>query len=521
MRDTKAKEAAPTGANRREMREYYASRDRKKTRTVALAVIAALALLFAGALFINSGFMRRILPAVTIGGTDYSVVDLNYFYQNTFAEYQSTIYQSMPDFAESMLPTSGKSHKSQVHNEETGETWAQYVATMAIDRMKEITAMYEDALRNNFVLPDEDRQRMEEEIEQLRSNIALYGYKSIDDYLARMYGNGMNEKAFLRLAEITYLSDAYSAFKNEEFTYTEQQLNEYYESKKDMLDTFTYRYFLYRADMPNEADYGDDTAAYEEASAAAVAAAGELAAEVRADIKSEQDFIDAAREYDPVEYAEDGSTRRVYMGELLGSIYGTWLREAGRKYNDSTTEESSNGHYLVYFISREDNMYPTVNARELFVSIAEVNAEDYAEDETGQQYSDAVEEAQAAARSEAESLYLEWEAAGFTDEKLLELIPGNSDGTAEDGLYENIYKLQMGAEVDDWLFDANRAAGDHGLIESADGFRLVYYIGTAETYHDYLADTRRRKEDFDAWKDSLGLPEAENKWAYRFALENY
>lgn len=521
MSDIKAKGAAPTGANRREMRDYYESRDRKKTRSIALIVTAALALLFAGALFINSGFMRRELPAVTIGSTKYSAVDMNYFYQNTFTEYQTTVYQNMPDFASSMLPASGKSHRSQIHNDETGETWSDFFATMAIDRMKEITLLYEDAQRNNFALPDEDRQRMDEEIESLRSNITLYGYKSVGDYLAQMYGNGMNEKAFLRLAEITYTSDAYSVFKNDEFTYTEQQLNEYYDSKKEMLDTYTYRYFLYRADMPNEDDFEGDTEAYEEAKKAAIDATGALADEVLSGIHSEQDFIDAAREYDGAEYEAEDSTQRIYMGELLGSTYGDWLRDTARAYGDITTVESSNGYYLLFFDDRDDNMYETVNARQLFVSIAAVNAEDYADDETGELYGAAVEDAIAAARSEAESLYMEWEAADFTDEKLLELIPGNSDDTATDGLYENVYKLQLGTEINDWLFDEARAEGDHELIESADGFRLVRYNGAAETYHDYLADTRKRDEDFNAWKEGLGTLESTNKWAYRFAMENY
>ncbi|MDR2356966.1 MAG: hypothetical protein LBD92_02630 [Oscillospiraceae bacterium] len=521
MSDSKARNAAaPAGANRRELRDYYESKDRKKTRLIALLVTAALLVLFAGALFINSGLMRRTFTAMTVGSTDFSAVDFNYFYQRAFTDYQNTVYQNMPDMATSLLPNSSKPHKSQIYNEETGETWAEFIAKMAVSTMEELTVMYEDAVRNGYTLPDDVKQKMDEEMETLRSTASMYGMSSLNKYLSSMFGSGMNEKAFRRLAEITYVSDSYSEYKRDEFSYSDEQLNEYYESKKDTLDTFTYRYFLYRADMPEESDFEDD-AAYEEASQQAVDEAGARAAEILSGISDEQGFTDAAAEYSPEEYGEEDSTKRVYMGELLGSIYGPWLRESTRKYGDVTTVESSNGHYLVFFIDRSDNAYPTVDMRRLLVGIETVNEEDYADDETGETYNAAVELAVSDAKTKADTLYGEWGESKFTDEKLLELIPENSSDTAENGLYENVYRLQLDAAVNDWLFEPDRAPGDHELIESDSGFNLVYYIDQAELYRDYLADTRKRDEDFNAWKESLGKPEAQRRWAYRFALEMY
>jgi hypothetical protein len=519
MGNSKAKSPeAPAGANRREMRDYYEQRDRKKTRRIALIITAALLVLFAGALLINSSFIRRNLPAITVGSTKYSAADFNYFYQTSFMDYQTTVYQNMPDFAESMLPNSSKPHKSQIYNEETGETWADFLAEMAISNMKEITVLYEDAVRSNYVLPDDVRQEMDEGIESLRSTVPMYGASSLENYLAQAFGSGMNEAAYRRLVEINYIGDSYSEYKREEFSYTPEQLNEYYDSKTDTLDTFTYRYFLYRADMPDESEFEDD-AAYDEASKQAVDAAGVQAADILAGIHSEQDFIDAAAEYDSASYGEDDSTRRVYMGELLGSIYGPWLRDSTRKYGDLTTVESSNGHYLVFFVDRSDNAYPTVDMRQLLINVEAVNSEDYAADETDEAYNAAVEQARTDARTKTETLYSDWEGAEYTDEKLLELIPGNSADTAENGLHENVYKTQLDAAVDAWLFDPERKPGDHEFIETDNAFHLVYYIGQAEIYRDHLADTRKREEDFNAWKDGLGELEAVKRWAYRFTLE--
>jgi hypothetical protein len=208
------------------------------------------------------------------------------------------------------------------------------------------------------------------------------------------------------------------------------------------------------------------------------------------------------------------------MGELLGSTYGPWLRDATRKYGDVTKIETNNGHYLVFFIDRSDNDYPTVDMRRLLVNVAAVSADDYAENETDDAYNAAVEQAEKDALDKAESIYSQWGDAGYTDEKLLELIPDNSDDDTADGLYENVYKLQLDTAVDDWLFDASRQPGDHELIADGAAFHIVYYIDQAETYRDHLADTRKRDEDFNTWKESLGELETQRRWAYRFVLEN-
>jgi hypothetical protein len=59
------------------------------------------------------------------------------------------------------------------------------------------------------------------------------------------------------------------------------------------------------------------------------------------------------------------------------------------------------------------------------------------------------------------------------------------------------------------------------MLSGEDGFRLVYFIEEAELYRDFLADKRKREEDFNTWKTGLGELESAQKWAYRFALESY
>jgi hypothetical protein len=520
MSNFKSKSAdAPAGANRRQMRDFYDTQERKKTKRITIIVAAALLVLFLGALFINSNYIRRNFTAITVGDTKFSAVDFNFYYYTAFFEYQNALYSNMPDMASSMLPQSTKPHKSQIYDEETGQTWADFFSETAIASMKEKMLIYDESVRNGFTLPEDKRLAMEDELESLRASSTLYGSASLDAYLSSNYGTGMNEKIFTRLLEIAYVTDAYGAHVRDSFEYTPERLDEYYDSKKDVLDTFTYRYFLVSHDVPNKNDFDTDEE-YEQARQDAVDILGAEASEILAGIKSEEDFIEAARTYDPEAYAADDSTKRVYMGELLGSVYGPWLRDASRTYGECTTAESSNGHYLVYFIDRSPNEYLTVDMRQIQIDLEPVDETQYENDENDDAYLAALAQAEDDARAKAESLYNEWIDSGATEDGLIERIAGNSADTAEDGLHENVYKLEFTGALNDWLFDPERKPGDHEIIREGDIYHIVYFKGlTDTTYHDYLADERLRDEDYTAWQDGLGEPAVKRHWALRFAVQ--
>ena len=55
------------------------------------------------------------------------------------------------------------------------------------------------------------------------------------------------------------------------------------------------------------------------------------------------------------------------------------------------------------------------------------------------------------------------------------------------GLYENIYPGQMVEPFEDWCYDAARATGDTGIVETTYGYHVMYFVGnTGETYRDQM-----------------------------------
>jgi hypothetical protein len=418
------------------------------------------------------------------------------------------------DLGTSMLPDETNSLKSQIYDESTGETWADFFQTMALEQMKADNKIYLAALENKYQLPDEEKEKMNAEIENFKSVVYTNTNMNFSDYLQRVYGNSMTEAAYKKNVERTYLVNTYVDYVKDSYSYTPEVIEEYYNENKDTFDTFTFRYFLVNSAEVNKSDYPDD-ASYEAADAAAIEAAGVKASEYAAKITDEQSFIDVAREYDPEEYKEDDSTQRIYKGELTGSTYGKWLQEEGRQNGDVSTFKTSTGYYVVMYEARDNNHYPTVNIQQIFVKQEAVDETQFVDDQSA--YDLAVSTAKKTAEDTANSIYQEWLDGGATQDKLAELITSHSTEISTDSskLNENVERnsQKFPAEVNSWIYDSARKPGDHTILYAdPTGYYIVHFIGAGKQYSDVLSDTQKRENDLQAWKDNLTGSEPKMTW---------
>lgn len=496
------------GNNSSNKKKNDTSQGTAKVATITVAVIAVLFLL---ALFINSNYFRQNFSVVKIDNVKYAITDFNYYYNNMYAQYYNAI-SGQGEFS-SMLP-SKDSLKSEIYNEETGETWADFFENVAIDQMEADTKIYNEAMNAGYQLTEEDKTNLESDLSNMELSGISNGYPTFNDFLKVYYGKSMTEAEYRENLERSYLISSYTNYIRDSFSYTPDEIETYYSENKDTFDTFTYRYFLVSADEVNESEYEDD-AAYEEAKAAAVAAAGEKARAIAADITDEESFIAAARAYNPDTYQEDDSTQRTYKGDLLGSTYGDWLREADRQYGDVSTFESTNGHYVVFYDSRDDNHYLTANVQQILVKPETIDPTLYAEEEDTTAYDKAVADAKKTAEETAEKIYQEWLDGGATEEKMTQLTTDYAAeiSVGDSVLNENVFKGQLPNEVNTWIFDDARKPGDHTLVyDETMGYYILNYVGAGEQYSTLLADTKQRDQDLQAWKDGLTGGEPTTTW---------
>jgi hypothetical protein len=485
----------------------------KRMGKITAITAAVVALLFVFSLLINSDYFRQKFAALTIDNVKYTITDFNYYYENVYIQYNNAM-SGYGDLGGSMLPSKDAPLKSQIYDAETGETWSDFFEKMALEQMIADNKILVEAQKAGYQLPDEDKTEMEKEIENLKGMGYASGFSNFSDYLRQAYGKSMTEAAYKKNVERSYLLNSYVTYLRDSYQYTPEEIETYYNENKDLFDTFTFRYFLVNAAELNEADYPDE-ASYEAAKAEAVKAAGVKAEEYASKITDDQSFVDAAREYDPETYKEDSASERVYKGELLGAVYGDWLRDEGRKSGDVSTFEMTNGYYVVMYKDRDNNHYPTVNVQQILVQQKTVNESEIPADDDGTAYDEAVATAKKTAEDTANKIYEEWLGGGATQEKLTELMTSYSTeiSTADSKLNENVYKNQLPADVSSWLYDTARKPGDHAVIYAeGTGYYILNYVGTGKQYSDILSDTKKRDDMLQAWKDSLTGSEPKMTW---------
>ena len=62
----------------------------------------------------------------------------------------------------------------------------------------------------------------------------------------------------------------------------------------------------------------------------------------------------------------------------------------------------------------------------------------------------------------------------------------------------------MVANFNDWCFDADRKAGDTGIVESTYGYHVMYFVGNSDmTYRNYLIQQDLLSDDMNEWYNAL------------------
>lgn len=482
------------GKDKRQIEQQKTEKALKHKHRVETSVSIAVVAVIAAIIVFSSNLLYSNFTAVKVGDVSYSAAEYSFFYKTTYNNFVSQ-YGSYIQYIG--LDTT-KSLDSQTYEE--GKTWADYFRESAQTTMKEITALYAEAQKTGFVLDETNQKALDSSIESMKTSYVGSDYSSANAYLAATYGKGCTVELISGILEKYYVSQAYATQMNDSFTYTNDDLKAYYADNKDSLDKYTYISYLVDGSVPAEST---DTAAAstspetspdtEAAKAAAMAAAKEKADKIIADTTSADTFKQSVLAQTQAEASASTTD-----GSSLTPAYADWLKDASRVEGDKTVIETDTGYYVLYFVSRDNNSYKTINVRHILIKAVA------SEDGT---YSD---EAKATANAKAEALLAEWKAGAATESSFADLANKNSEDTGSNttgGLYENVYKGQMVSSFNDWCFTEGRKTGDTAIVfneGSYCGYHVIYFVGESDKiYADTLAETAERTADYTAWKDSV------------------
>ncbi len=470
----------------------------EKRNGIIYTVIGVVAAVAVAALLVwNSGFFQGKAAAVTIGGTEYSAAQVQYYYNSCLNYYYTYAqYGMISNFDVNTDPA------DQMYDEEAGITWHDQIMTEAIESMAQNKAVLELAKEEGFTLSEEGKNEVKHIMEDQETAAITNGFTSTTAYLKAAFGNSMTKGMFKQIQMDNMLVSEYVNQYAEKLSYTDEDLEKYHTENADSMDLFSYSYAEVDGTPAENVDAdGATVEPTEDQITAAMETAEQTAQDILRRLKAGVAFDTVLADYaedEKVTVTADQKTESYYVD----SVIADWMTEEGRKAGDAVVLENSegDGYYVVAFAGRQRNTEVPGDVRHILVAAQQ--------DEGAQQPTEAQFET---AKAEAEALLAQWKAGEATEESFATLAKEKSadPGSAQNGgLYQGVSTASnFIPEFTDWVLDPARQPGDTGLVKntgsSTKGWHIMYYVAGGEEV--WKTDSREalRNTDTNTWLDKL------------------
>lgn len=481
--------------------KYSAARNKAvkiAVTVVSLLIAFSLVAYSAGSLLLNVfGLPQRLITVNTVDGYKITAAEFNYYYSGlyndiwqyskTYEEQYASSYEAgmgayLTGYDFNKSPSSQK-YVGEDEFDEFGEdaTWADYFKVAASRRAYITNYFYEEAMKKEYTLPEDELKAIDKEIDEIRKTANENDF-SLKRYLSFLVGEGVNESLFRKLREKDKIALNYQNELSEEYNYsvTEEEIQKLYEENKENYDSVYFR--LFAQSFTTEESEDTDAKTKQEAKA--------IANKMLDEIETYKDFNTLAYKYAPKSdketYKNDDATAvknitYTKVSESINKDLADWLFDKDRSVNDKTVilDESGN-RYFIACVEKTKTLLqePTVNVRHILIQFDN-------KDEQGNEI-DLTQDIKNTAKSEIDAIYNEWKDGEKTVDSFAALAETRSEdrGSKENGgLYENVYRGQMVTAFEDWCYDPARKNGDTGIIETSYGYHLMYFVGRNDEPH--------------------------------------
>ncbi len=482
QRRQEAKKAQARNKKRENAKISYKVKNRVIGVLVTLLCLCALFAL----IFPNTGWSRRVTTAVTIGDEKISSAEYSYYYKSAYSNYYQMLQQY---FGNSYMPIdTTKSLKKQQMSDDM--TYAEYFSQNAIANLTQLVTLSSEAKKAGFELPETYQAQYDSVIGNVEAYAKMYGL-SVSQYLSRYVSMGFNMKLYKKCVYREMLAAAYAEFKEGEPSYSESDLDAYYQENKTTYDSADVHIVQFSTSPATETE--------EEITAEKAKANAE---EFMKGISSEEEFVEAAiakeqaAAAEGVEVTEDSSEVKnlTYANAMtLDAKVAEWVFTQEHEAGDMEVVESATAEsYYVIYVTKpasrtEENI---VNIRHILVMVPDFSDEENA----------------AAMKAKAEEILQEYRDLGGGEDLFASLAQQYSEDTGSNtngGLYEGVYPGQMVQPFNDWCFDPIRKEGDTGIVETSYGYHVMYYVSQGAPYWQTLVENDMRTADYNNWYTSV------------------
>lgn len=483
------KDLQQEGLSPRQVAAAKAKKEKKQhLKTVLLIVMAVVvsAGIIAGLIvFLNSRKYQPDYdvntPVATVGDYEISVPMFNYYYIDAVSSYIN-MYGSYLSYLSTLDVST--SLDSQYQDEDNGVTWGDYFEDQAKETIQAYYNIYDDAVKNGFELSDEDSDAVDAAVDAVKESAKAAGVASADRYLAKIYGIGCDLDSYREYCRIRQVVSSYYKQCDDAITFTADEVTAKYEEDPNAFDAINYSLYTVAAqdyvteDETQETSAEDDTTETTEAEITEEAiAAAEAAAKAAA-----EDF--------PLKDAQLKSDGFDAVKSTISEDAQSWMFDTARKEGDVSYfyNETAKTYYVVRYENRDTHDYKPANAYIINIPF-DTDTEDDAETEEAEATQTAEEKFNAVCDALTDAM---------TDEEFSQL--GTTYGTSYSGITNDIIHGAYDDEINDWLFDSARKAGDTQSFTTDTGYFVVRFSSLNDNTYCYkMVEDTMHSEASDEW----------------------
>ena len=495
---------------------------KKVVNKVISIVLCAVIVLGVVAFSLNYyGALQRVIKIGGVGSDQsVTIAEYEYYYMRAYnqvryqAQYYQYYYQTSNGYDLSLTPE----EQTQTTKDADGKeiTWAEKLHEDTLEIIQLHKAYYNEALKMGLKLTKADEAFIDKQIEDLRDEAKSAGSNSsssnsenkvtysLNAYLRKVYGGSINERFLRKQLKIQVLAQKYLTERTNEIAkdYDQKDIDAEYKKDTTAYDFVTFRAYTFKTtELTKEDNETDD--ALKARQAKANAEVKKNANDFYNAVTNDATFTAKAKELnkDTADYNVDKETK---YSMLKSTAQSTFSEDAAKWLFDSSTKVGSkklfsdeeNGKYIVVLALSKPHQEQTVTARHiLFQTKDQSSGNDLSEEEIAKK------------KTQAEDVLKKFNEGDKTEDSFAALANEYNEDTGSSsngGLYEHIYPGQMVTEFNDWVFDANRKAGDVELVETDYGYHIIYFVAKdGKDYYDSAIRSSKANEDIETETKAL------------------
>lgn len=495
---------------------------KKVVNKVISIVLCAVIVLGVVAFSLNYyGALQRVIKIGGVGSDQsVTIAEYEYYYMRAYnqvryqAQYYQYYYQTSNGYDLSLTPE----EQTQTTKDADGNeiTWAEKLHEDTLEIIQLHKAYYNEALKMGLKLTKADEAFIDKQIEDLRDEAKSAGSNSsssnsenkvtysLNAYLRKVYGGSINERFLRKQLKIQVLAQKYLTERTNEIAkdYDQKDIDAEYKKDTTAYDFVTFRAYTFKTtELTKEENETDD--ALKARQAKANAEVKKNANDFYNAVTNDATFTAKAKELnkDTADYNVDKETK---YSMLKSTAQSTFSEDAAKWLFDSSTKVGSkklfsdeeNGKYIVVLALSKPHQEQTVTARHILFQTKDQNSGN-----------DLSEEEIAKKKTQAEDVLKKFNEGDKTEDSFAALANEYNEDTGSSsngGLYEHIYPGQMVTEFNDWVFDANRKAGDVELVETDYGYHIIYFVAKdGKDYYDSAIRSSKANEDIETETKAL------------------